>query len=110
MKAHLQHEDGGNLDAKETLKKLGKNKYQYGSYYDICLGYETVIKKQMEMVTIKDFIRPNREYLIDICSRDHANFYSYMLLTVLLITDRKISKAQADSYFSILKVAELEFP
>ena len=46
MKGHLQHADGGNLDAKETMKKLGKNKYQYGTFYDICLGYETVIKKQ----------------------------------------------------------------
>ena len=46
MKGYLQHADGGNLDAKETMRKLGKNKYQYGTFYDICLGYETVIKKQ----------------------------------------------------------------
>lgn len=105
MKGHLQHLDGGNLDAKETLKKLGKNKYQYGAYYDICLGYETVIKKQLEMVTVKDFIRPNREYLINVCSSDHYNFYCYMLLTVLLVTDKKISKEQATAFFNQLKVA-----
>ena len=59
---------------------------------------------------VKDFIRPNREFLIGVCSNDHHNFYSYMLLTVLLITDKKISREQGAIYFNQLKVAELEFP
>lgn len=95
MKAYLQHKNGANLDARETLKILGKKKYQYESYYEICLGYETVIQKKMDMETIKDFIRPKIEYIVEVCTQDHSNFYYYMLLTVLLLTENKISLKDA---------------
>ena len=107
MKAHLQNQEGGNLDARETLKKLGKNKYQYASLYDICLIFKGLVKNQHDT---KDFIRGHKEYLLGICSHDHYNFYSYMLLTVLFITDKRISREQAAKYFNQLKVAEQDFP
>ena len=54
-----------------------------------------VIQKQMDMETIKDFIRPKIEYIVEVCTQDHSNFYYYMLLTVLLLTENKISLKDA---------------
>lgn len=89
---------------------MGKKKFAYEHFYEICLGYETIMKKNLEMMVIKDFLRPNRQYCVSICKHESNNFYSYMLLIILLMTDHKINREQAALFFNQLKVGQLEFP
>jgi hypothetical protein len=73
-------------------------------------GYESAIKKQLDIVVLKDFLRPNRETCIQICGADASNVHSYLMLIILFLTDSRISKEQGIKYFNQLKIAEEEFP
>lgn len=48
----------------------------------------------MDLTVLKDFIRPKREFVIRLCQEDPSMLYSYMAMMVLLVTDRKVTKAQ----------------
>ena len=39
LKAHLLHLDSRNGDAKEIFRKMGKKKFTYENFYEMCLGY-----------------------------------------------------------------------
>ena len=40
---------------------------------------------------------------IKFCQGDHNSIFSYLVLVVLLLTGKKITKNQAVDYFSLLK-------
>lgn len=53
MKCHLHHLDGNNNEARETLRKLGKNKYLYENFYELCLNYEIFMRKSIDRTALK---------------------------------------------------------
>ena len=64
----------------------------YDQLYELCLGYELIVKKQPDKMLLKDFLRPNRQLCIVLCENDHNNVFAYMMLTILFLVDGKISK------------------
>lgn len=110
MKAHLHHIEGNNNDSRESLRRLGKNRFLYENFYDLCLNYEAIMRKNVDRMVLKEFLRPNRQFCIDVCSSDPSNVFAYMMLTIIFLTDGRITKEQGKMYFSQLKIAEQEFP
>eukprot|EP00919_Chromeraceae_sp_WS-2016_P066558 GHVR01157482.1.p1 GENE.GHVR01157482.1~~GHVR01157482.1.p1 ORF type:complete len:108 (+),score=5.66 GHVR01157482.1:5985-6308(+) len=47
LKAHILCKLGNNGESKETLKKLGKEKDIYTQIYELSLGYDTIMRKQV---------------------------------------------------------------
>ncbi len=39
----------------------------YDQLYELCLGYELIVKKQADKMLLKDFLRPNRQLCIIMC-------------------------------------------
>ena len=52
-KAFLQHISGSSSEAKETLKLLGKNKDIYSTILELCINYESIMRKGVEMSILK---------------------------------------------------------
>lgn len=69
-----------------------------------------MLRKQVGLAVMKDFLRPNRTFCMMKCKEDPYDFYSHMILVILLLTDRKISNEQGLFYFNCLKLAEIDFP
>lgn len=42
------------------LKKFGKTKDFYNQCFDLLIGYENIMLKNVELPLLKDFLRPNR--------------------------------------------------
>ena len=60
----------------------------------MCITYEGLMRKGVELNVLKDFLRPNRQFCYKICRDDHNAAFAYMLLAIVLLADKKISKAQ----------------
>lgn len=43
------------------------------------------------------------------CSSDPNNVFAFMMLTVIFLVDKRITKEQGRQYFNQLKIAEQEF-
>ena len=59
-KAHILHQIGKDNKARDILRFLGKNRDIYSQLYESCIEYEALIKRQVDMVVLKEFIRPKR--------------------------------------------------
>lgn len=55
------------------------------------------------MSTLKEFLRPNRDFCYKYCSEDPFATFGYMLLAIILLADKKITKAQGIEFFNNLK-------
>jgi len=52
------------------------------------------MRKGVELSTFKEFLRPNREFCFKYCNEDHNATFAYMLLAIILLSDKKINKTQ----------------
>ena len=57
----------------------------------------------MEMSTLKEFLRPNRDFCYKFCNEDHHATFAYMLFVIVLLVDRKFTKTQGMEFFNQLK-------
>lgn len=60
IKAYIQHLCGSSVEAKDSLKMLGKAKDIYSQILELCINYENLIRKGVEANILKEFLRPNR--------------------------------------------------
>jgi hypothetical protein len=102
-KAYLQHLGGSSSEAKETLKGLGKVKDVYSTVLELCINYESIMRKGVELPMLKEFLRPNREYCYKFCRDDPGATFGYMLLAIICLVDKKFTKTQGVEFFNSLK-------
>lgn len=93
-KAYLLHLIGSSVEAKDCLKLLGKSKDIYSQCLELCINYESIMRKGVEANILKDFLRPNREFCYKFCKEDPHATMAYMLLVIIFLADKKFTKAQ----------------
>lgn len=86
---------GDQVGAKDLARQITKTTRDvYTQIYELSLQYEQLLKRQPELVVIKDFLRPNREIYMRLCHDDPSNAFGYLVLCILLLTDKRISMKQ----------------
>ena len=80
-----------------------KNKDLYTQIFELCINYENIMRKGVELANLKEFLRPNREFCYKYCSEDPNATFGYMLLAIILLADKKFTKAQGIEFFNNLK-------
>ena len=107
-RAYLLHLGGSSSEGKELLKQLGKNKDIYSTILELCINYEGIIRKGVELQILKEFLRPNREFCYKLCREDHQATFGYMLLAIICLVDKKFTKSQGMEFFNMLKQFSLD--
>lgn len=60
MKAYLHNQMGNASEAKEIVKRLAKVKDIYLQLFELGIGYESIMRRGVELPMLKEFLRPNR--------------------------------------------------